>query len=551
MNRRIGYSLATLATATLLGSALVGLAPSHPAAMWRWSTFTPLLPRTWVNPVRPESPAAAAIEAFMPSRADDPAFEQLVAEALVEQARRIPANAQSHAKVTADLRRRLLASGLPESFVGIPFIESGWSTDAQSHSCAGGPWQFLPEVAVELGLRVEACQLGDTGRRFTPTDRLPPDREDRPYLGAEGCLMRGCAVDERRDLAKATEAALDYLATLYHDPTFAALPDRAIYAITAYNAGPGGTARFVERGGDDPIAWLSTCAHGRAGCGDRLSQEGARYAPRVIAAAALASCNAREAYLADWGRADLCDVLADAGWAPRPLSGAEALSLVANAHQTWTVGLLPMQAEADPSADPTTDRANLLAGAQALDAQLLEALASVPGVRVIAGVPGEDAETLVEQGAEVVLSGELGQTDARPWVRLQRWESLVARGGERHARPAGMGVFRFVESDLEGADILADALLHPAEGTRAEALAGLLEIQRTALESCVASGAIAAITLGVDGDGHANVLRADAGTQACFASVLANAEFPPELAGARARFDLGVDALADGLDSGR
>lgn len=530
MNRRIALPLLLLAVTVLTGAAIDAGIPAAAPQPWRWTAFRPLLPRTWVKAVRPESAAAAAIDTFLPSRSGDPAFEQLVARALVEQSRRIPANAASHARSTADLRKRLLASGLPEVFVGIPYIESGWSTDAQSPSCAGGPWQFLPEVGVELGLRVEQCRIGsgEGSWLFTPTDRLPPDRSDRPYLGGGGCRISGCVIDERRDLAKATEAALDYLATLYQDPAFPAA-DRAIYAITAYNAGPGGVARWVERGGDDPLAWMPSCADGRKACSGRLSSEGAWYAPRVVAAAALASCTARDPYLADWGRADLCSILADEGWTPKPLGGGEALALVARSHKAWTVGLLPMQADPD-----------LAPGAHELDAQLLEALGSVKGVKAIAGVPGEDPADLVQEGADVVIAGEVGETDGRPWVRFERWQRVK---GE--ARPTGQGVFRFLEDGLEGSDLLADALLHPAEGTRATALAGLLEIQRPQLEACVEAGSVAALTLDVQEDGHPRVVRSDPGMAPCFSAVLAGTTFPPELAGARARFDLGIDGLAD------
>jgi membrane-bound lytic murein transglycosylase D len=138
------------------------------------------------------------------------------------------------------ISEKLAERGMPQDLVFLAMIESGFETGAASAASAVGIWQFIPETARRHGLRV---------------DRV---------------------VDERRDPEKATDAALDYLSTLY---------DRFgswYLAAAAYNSGENRVARAMrERFGGErapgdsayyEISWL-------------LPSETRDYVPLMMAAA--------------------------------------------------------------------------------------------------------------------------------------------------------------------------------------------------------------------------------------------------------------------------
>ncbi len=134
------------------------------------------------------------------------------------------------------LRRR----GMPEDLVYLAAIESGFSPAATSKVAASGMWQFMGPTAQAFGLRIDAY------------------------------------VDERRDPIRATEAALDYLQSLYDQ--FGSW----YLAAAAYNAGPGRVARAlavtdvdVEKGGDEAFYW-DIVGH--------LPVETREYVPKMLAA---------------------------------------------------------------------------------------------------------------------------------------------------------------------------------------------------------------------------------------------------------------------------
>lgn len=97
--------------------------------------------------------------------------------------------------------------GLPRELKYIAVIESNLSTGATSSAGAGGPWQFMPGTARDMGLTVT------------------------PYL------------DERRDYMKSTHAAARYLLSLYRD-----LKDWLL-VMAAYNGGPGRVYSAIQRSG--------------------------------------------------------------------------------------------------------------------------------------------------------------------------------------------------------------------------------------------------------------------------------------------------------------
>lgn len=97
--------------------------------------------------------------------------------------------------------------GLPTELKYLAVIESNLSTGATSWVGAGGPWQFMPYTARELGLVINNV------------------------------------TDERRDYFKSTHAAARYLLQLYkqmHD---------WLLVIAAYNGGPGRVYDAIKKSG--------------------------------------------------------------------------------------------------------------------------------------------------------------------------------------------------------------------------------------------------------------------------------------------------------------
>lgn len=133
--------------------------------------------------------------------------------------------------------------GMPEELIYLAAIESGFSPAATSRVSASGMWQFMGPTAQAYGLRIDAY------------------------------------VDERRDPIRATDAALDYLQSMY---------DRFgswYLAAAAYNAGPGRVERAleitdvdVEKGGDEAFYW-EIVGH--------LPAETREYVPKMLAAVLL------------------------------------------------------------------------------------------------------------------------------------------------------------------------------------------------------------------------------------------------------------------------
>lgn len=152
------------------------------------------------------------------------------------------------------IRGRLQASNMPTDLVYLALIESGFSNTAVSRARATGMWQFMRPTGKEYGLRVDSW------------------------------------VDERRDPAQATDAALRYLSDLY---------DRfgSYYlAAAAYNAGGGKISRGLRRIGmtDDDDLDEAEAEDARDADFFRLRdtrhirQETKDYVPKLIAAALIA-----------------------------------------------------------------------------------------------------------------------------------------------------------------------------------------------------------------------------------------------------------------------
>jgi len=105
------------------------------------------------------------------------------------------------------VRAVLATYKLPPDLIALPFIESGYNTDAYSPAGAGGMWQFMPGTARRFGLTIDWW------------------------------------VDERRNPYRSTVAAAKYLTELN-----AQFNDWNL-ALAAYNCGEGKMCRVIDRSG--------------------------------------------------------------------------------------------------------------------------------------------------------------------------------------------------------------------------------------------------------------------------------------------------------------
>jgi len=156
------------------------------------------------------------------------------------------------------IRALLIARGLPGDLAYLPLIESGYSSTAVSRSRAVGMWQFMRPTGRFYGLTIDSW------------------------------------VDERRDVAKSTDAAVRYLSDLTR--RF----DSSYLAAAAYNGGPGRIGRGLKRlgPGDEEDVEAAAADSLAADDGDMaffqladtlyIRQETKDYVPKLIAAAMIA-----------------------------------------------------------------------------------------------------------------------------------------------------------------------------------------------------------------------------------------------------------------------
>ena len=144
----------------------------------------------------------------------------------------------------------LREESLPEVLAGIPFQETQYNPIRVSPVCAAGVWQFMPETANRMGLRVKDCKMGLSGKLWAPTTKSPPlsVKRDAEYVSVNangepscriGSYTKGsyCRVDDRVDVEASTLAAMDLLKETFVDSELSASGSIVQATILAHNAG--------------------------------------------------------------------------------------------------------------------------------------------------------------------------------------------------------------------------------------------------------------------------------------------------------------------------
>lgn len=131
------------------------------------------------------------------------------------------------------IQNELQQAGLPQDLAFMVMVESGFQANAISHANAVGPWQFIRPTGERYGLKVKWW------------------------------------LDERRDLAKSTRAAIRYIKDLYSE-------FGSWYLVAAsYNMGENGLRRQIRKHQTRDFWELS-----RKGA---LPQETIDYVPKILA----------------------------------------------------------------------------------------------------------------------------------------------------------------------------------------------------------------------------------------------------------------------------
>lgn len=144
----------------------------------------------------------------------------------------------------AYVTEQLTKAELPTVFAAIPYRESGYRSRITSPVCAEGWWQFMPETGRRVGLEISDCKLR-TGT-WSPTKDFVPRGvlKNAEYVlynaetGSAVCLLKkGCVVDERQDLARSTDGALNLLREAWEHPTTQESGSAVQITILSHNAG--------------------------------------------------------------------------------------------------------------------------------------------------------------------------------------------------------------------------------------------------------------------------------------------------------------------------
>ncbi|QEN03231.1 LysM peptidoglycan-binding domain-containing protein [Thiospirochaeta perfilievii] len=136
-------------------------------------------------------------------------------------------------KYIPEIRELFISNGLPVELIYLPFLESGYNTNAYSRAGAGGIWQFMPATARSYGLAVNWW------------------------------------TDERRSPFLTTPYAIKHLKRLY------SIFGDWYLTLAAYNAGEGRISRAMEKSSSNDYESLIRSK--------TLSNETIKYVPQFIA----------------------------------------------------------------------------------------------------------------------------------------------------------------------------------------------------------------------------------------------------------------------------
>ncbi len=164
----------------------------------------------------------------------------------------------------------LRAERAPEDLVYLAMIESGFNNRAASHARAVGAWQFISATGRRYGLEVDWW------------------------------------IDERRDVAKSTHAAVNYLKDLY------VMYGSWHLAAASYNAGEAKIARAIKMYKTNDFWELCTA-------GKYLRPETKNYVPKLFAAAIIAK-NRKQFGFAESGLKTSAGLVVAAAEADAPLA---------------------------------------------------------------------------------------------------------------------------------------------------------------------------------------------------------------------------------------
>ncbi|MCG8453071.1 MAG: LysM peptidoglycan-binding domain-containing protein [Spirochaetales bacterium] len=201
------------------------------------------------NPRQNHAPPTAWSDGLKPDQ--NPIIAQWIGFWLSEEGRaRLASAAERSFPFRQIVNGALCDANLPWELAAIPIVESNWRIDAVSSSGAVGPWQFLAATARGRNLVIDAWR------------------------------------DERRDVWKATQAAMEELAF------YKRLQGDWPLAIASYNAGPTRIRKLRETSGLQSYWQLLESGH--------LPPETQSYVAKILAAAYVTSHAGRLEFPISW-----------------------------------------------------------------------------------------------------------------------------------------------------------------------------------------------------------------------------------------------------------
>ncbi|HYC50290.1 MAG TPA: lytic transglycosylase domain-containing protein [Gemmatimonadaceae bacterium] len=227
-------SLATIAAFSSIGIVIHDGSPTESLT----AVATPQVQYLAAKATSAPVPEVAAASMDLPNL-EHPRVDSWIKRFTGDQRRSYATYLSRMAKYEPMISKKLAERDMPQGLIYLAMIESGFNPTAKSRVAATGLWQFMRATGREYGLKVSG------------------------------------KVDERRNPARATDAALEYLSDL-HD-RFGSW----YLAAAAYNVGQGRVAKVMKqvtgktKGTDADYYRIA----------NRLPKETREYVPKMIAAA--------------------------------------------------------------------------------------------------------------------------------------------------------------------------------------------------------------------------------------------------------------------------